>query len=480
MKSKLLVLACAVIAIMLCACQPLNVSSEGSDVVSVAFKVTDEGVSAKAITIGNPLDNANVLYQYKAIPEFTPDNGKALVGATGDVWTSLPSVYNGSEFKMKFSKGPWIFYFRGVDRNDLTPLYKIAAPLKVTLSSKSTADIVFNMEADPAGFSGDNGNGFGTICMNILAQGNSQDGKLVVKYSPIKEENYTKVDFNLTRIDGNKTYFIKDFNLASGNYMMYFTYSTDDGKLNTPMGPYPVQVLTNKNTIVTGRIAHGSEFVTYFSTPNQEFNYRAAFDETAVEEFGLQIVKPEIINKAEEKAEALQVAMEANNNLLENVINNAQSESLSEKQKVPNLKEKEIEKQQIHRVAGYINFNITTVAKEPAKEEPAVAEAAKEEAAKEQVKETKALNAQKKIGIIRQLVYEGELFNLDTYSMGQEDGACYYSVPEQLFKDSAEKHGRAYSSEHVITLKVTWSNGTKTLVAESEPITILFIHNNKD
>ena len=465
MKNKLLVLACAAIVIMLCACQPLNVTSEGSDIVSVAFKVTDEGISAKAITIGNPLDNANVLYQYKAIPSFTPENGKALVGATGDVWTSLPSVYNGSEFKMKFSKGPWTFYFRGVDRNDLTPLYKIAAPLKVTLSSKSTMDIVFNMEADPEGFSGDNGNGFGTISLDIIAQGNSKDGELIVEYSPIVEENYTVASYTPAKIEGNKTYFIKDFKLASGNYKMFFTYQAA-GKEVTYGNPYIVQVLTNQNTTVTGKIAHQSQFITYFSTPGEEFKYRATFDATAIEE-GLKekLVDNKLEEKAEKKAEeALQEAMEAKNQpqmeqialpALEALPTKSEEKSLNnEKEALPaNLKENEIEKQKIYKVFGNVNFALDTVTEKNI--DPAL---------------------QKKIGIIRELICGTEAFNLENYFMGQENGTSHYSIPEQLFKDIDEKHEREYSPEHVITLRVKWSNGNKTLVAESEPITLLFIH----
>ena len=478
MKNKLFVFACAVIAIMLCACQPLNVSSEGSDVVTVGFKVSEEGISTKSIAIGNPLDNLNILYQYKAIPNFKPANGKEIVGATGDVWTDLPAVYNNAEFKMRFTKGAWTLYVRGIDKSDSTPMYRIAAPLKLYLSANTKEDIIFNMEADPEGFRDETGNGLGKVCMNILAQSSSQDGKLVIDYCLIGNDNDTVTTLTPTKIDGFYTYFIKDLSLASGNYIMNFTYH--DEKFKTPMGPYLVQVITNKDTTVTGRIAHQSQFVTYFSTPNNEFNYRASFDETAVEESGLQIAQPAIMNKAEEKTETLQEAMEENNNLLEKINNKVQSEIPSESQNDANKEQLFIdkEKQKIFRVAGNINFNITTIAKEQAKEEvpEAAAEEAKEEVAKEQVKETKALNGQKKIGIIRQVVYQGEFFNLDNYSMGQEDGTCYYSLPEQLFKDSDEKNGRIYSPEHVITLKVTWSNGTKTLVAESEPITVLFIH----
>ena len=453
MKNKLLVLACAAVVIMLCACQPLNVSSEGSDIVSVAFKVTDEGISAKAITIGNPLDNANVLYQYKAIPSFTPENGKALVGATGDVWTSLPSVYNGSEFKMKFSKGPWTFYFRGVDRNDLTPLYKIAAPLKVTLSSKSTMDIVFNMEADPEGFSGDNGNGLGTISLDIVAQGNSEDGELIVEYSPIVEENYTVASYTPAKIEGNKTYFIKDFKLASGNYKMFFTYQAA-GKEVTYGNPFIVQVLTNQNTTVTGKIAHQSEFVTDFSTSNGH-TYRATFDATAIEGLQKKLVDNKLEEKAEEKAEEMKKAVE---------IEDAKSEEKSlnnEKEALP--ANNKIEKQKIYRIFGNINFSLKTV--------------------------TNVFDGQKKIGPRYLVTCNGQTFDLNAvdtqtgnplYWMGDDnDGAAHYSLPEKLFKEIAEKLEIDYSPEQVITLKVVWENTFNHTVlyeAESEPITILFIH----
>ena len=407
MKSKLLILACAAVVIMLCACQPLNVTSEGSDVVSVAFKVTDEGVSAKAITIGNPLDNANVLYQYKAIPSFTPDNGKPLIGATGDVWTSLPSVYNGSEFKMKFSKGPWTFYFRGVDKNDLTPLYKIAAPVKVTLSSKSTMDIVFNMEADPEGFSGDSGDGFGTVCLDIVAQGYSKEGELIVSYSPIGSANFTELPpISPAKIDDSKTYFVEKLKLASGYYVMKFLYHDNNRK--TYMGPYyDVQVMANRNTVVTGVIAHESEYITYFSTPGEEFKYRATFKTTAFD-FG-----------NEEKEDQ-------------------------------------------------ISFELTTLDNNDQQKE------------KEKNNE---INYAKKIGIIHELIWNGRPVNLDSepYFIGQDVNTktITFKIFKGMFKKLADEKNIKYTPENVITLRVTWSDGKKTLVAESEPITIFFMNEKK-
>ena len=459
MKNKVLLLACAVIVMMLCACQPLNVSSGDSDVVTVAFRVAGEGVSSKAISIGNPLYDSNVIYQYKAIPSFKAEK---IVGATGDVWTDFPTVYNGSEFKMKFTKGPWTFYVRGVDRTDLTPLYKIAAPLKVTLTAKSKEDIIFNMEEDPEGLSiyNDTGEGYGTICLNIAAQCNSKEGQLDVAYKPVGSKDYTDtLIFTQPTVNGNKSYFVRNVNLASGNYEMHFVYH--DQKRKTPMGPYLVKVIANKNTTISGRIAHESEFVTDFSGTSGALtkNYRATFDGTAVE--ALQL-KPAVNNKIEENKDveqALKEAMEANNQLeaeqkaeaqpaleyKKAIVNNAE--------KALNLEEKAKEEKKILKVLGNINFTLETL-KEEEKVDPSL---------------------QKKIGIKRELICGSESFNLDNYRTGEENGILYYSIPEKLFMDIDEKHEREYSPEHEITLKIEWSNGRNTVVAESEPITLLFI-----
>ncbi len=456
MKNKVLLLACAVIVMMLCACQPLNVSSGDSDVVTVAFRVAGEGVSSKAISIGNPLYDSNVIYQYKAIPRFKAEK---IVGETGDVWTDFPTVYTGSEFKMKFTKGPWTFYVRGVDRTDLTPLYKIATPLKVTLTAKTKEDIIFNMEEDPEGISiyNDTGEGYGTIVLNIAAQCNSNEGELVVNYKPVGSNNAETIVFAQPTVDGNKSYFVRSVNLASGNYQMQFTYH--DQKRKTPMGPYLVKVIANKNTTITGRIAHESEFVTDFSGTSGAItkNYRATFDGTAVESLSL---KPVINNKIEannEIEQALKEAMEANNKLEAEQKAEAQpaleyKKALNNEEKALNLEEKAKEEKKILKVLGSINFNLETL---------------KEEAVDPSL--------QKKIGIKRELICGNETFNLDTYRTGEENGILYYAIPEKLFQDIDEKHEREYSPEKEVTLRIEWSNGRNTVVAESEPITLLFI-----
>lgn len=450
MKNKLILFVCAAVVMMLCACQPLNVSTGDSDVVTVAFKVSEENASAKAISIGNPAVNSNVIYQYKAIPGFTPENGKELVGATGDVWTDFPSAYSGSEFKMRFTKGLWTFYVRGVDRKDLTPLYKIPAPVKVRLTSKSTQDIIFNVEEDPDGFV-DTGNGTGSVSLDILAQSKSEGGLLVVEYTPLGKDEYTKKTFKAAKIEDFKTYFLDSFDLATGSYEMFFTYQ--DEKFKTPMGPYDVKVVTNKNTSVTGRIAHQSQFITYFSTPNNEFKYRADFDATTIEG-----IKQKVVNDIDKQAvnnaqKALEEAIN-NNQLLEQAAKELKdANDVKEAAPLPAIDKEKIP---VYRIFGNVNFSLTTIKGEEQKE---------------------PVNLQKKIGIIRQVICNGETFNLDgQYSMGQDGDKIYYSLPESMFMDIAEKLQLEYSPEHVITLRVTWSNGKQTLVAESEPITILFLH----
>ena len=459
MKIKVLLLACAVIVMMLCACQPLNVSSGESDVVTVAFRVAGEGVSSKAISIGNPLYDSNVIYQYKAIPRFKAEK---IVGETGDVWTDFPSVYTGSEFKMKFTKGPWTFYVRGVDRTDLTPLYKIAAPLKVTLTAKTKEDIIFNMEEDPEGLSiyNDTGEGYGTICLNIAAQCNSKEGQLDVAYKPVGSKDYTDtLIFTQPTVNGNKSYFVRNVNLASGNYEMHFVYH--DQKRKTPMGPYLVKVIANKNTTISGRIAHESEFVTDFSGTSGALtkNYRATFDGTAVESLNLKPVINNKIDANKDVEQALKEAMEANNQLQAEQKAEAQpaleykKAIVNNEEKALNLEEKAKEEKKILKVLGNINFTLETL-KEEEKVDPSL---------------------QKKIGIKRELICGNEAFNLDTYRTGDENGILYYSIPEKLFQDIDEKHEREYSPEKEVTLRIEWSNGRNTVVAESEPITLLFI-----
>ena len=447
MKNKLILFVCTAVVMMLCACQPLNVSTGDSDVVTVAFKVSDQNISAKAISIGNPMVGSNVIYQYKAIPGFTPEKGKELIGATGDVWTNFPSVYNGSEFKMKFSKGPWTFYVRGVDKRDLTPVLKLPAPIKIRL--KTTQDITFNMEEDPEGFA--DTEGLGTVSLDVLAQSQSKDGVLVVEYSPLGKDEFTKKNFKPAKIDGYKTYFFDTFNLANGDYEMYFTYQDD--KFKTPMGPYDVKVKTNKETTVTGRIAHQSQFITYFSTPNNEFKYRADFDATAIEGIKQKVVNDIDKQAANNAQKALEEAI--NNNQLQEQAAKELKDANDVKEPAP-LPAIEKEKIPVYRIFGNVNFSLTTIKGEEQKE---------------------PVNLQKKIGIVRQVICNGETFNLDgQYFMGQDGDRIYYSLPESMFMDIAEKHQLKYTPEHVITLRVTWSNGKQTLVAESEPITILFLH----
>ena len=392
MKIKVLLLACAVIVMMLCACQPLNVSSGESDVVTVAFRVAGEGVSSKAISIGNPLYDSNVIYQYKAIPRFKAEK---IVGETGDVWTDFPSVYTGSEFKMKFTKGPWTFYVRGVDRTDLTPLYKIAAPLKVTLTAKTKEDIIFNMEEDPEGLSiyNDTGEGYGTICLNIAAQCNSKEGQLDVAYKPVGSKDYTDtLIFTQPTVNGNKSYFVRNVNLASGNYEMHFVYH--DQKRKTPMGPYLVKVIANKNTTISGRIAHESEFVTDFSGTSGALtkNYRATFDGTAVESLNLKPVINNKIDANKDVEQALKEAMEANNQLQAEQKAEAQpaleykKAIVNNEEKALNLEEKAKEEKKILKVLGNINFTLETL-KEEEKVDPSL---------------------QKKIGIKRELICGSE------------------------------------------------------------------------
>ncbi len=271
MKNKLILLACAAIVMVLCACQPLNVSSADSDVVTVSFKVAGEGVSSKAITIGNPLYDSNVIFQYKAIPDFKLDNGKKPVGSTGDVWTDFPSAYNGSSFELRFSKGSWSFDVRGVDKDDSSiVLFRMPSKLNFSLASESTQQIiVFNVEKTPEGF--------GTACLNIIAQTDLQDGTLVVEYNRIGTDKSYKYTFNQpTDIDKYKAFFAADLNLPSGSYIMTFNYQDCDN--DEVLGPFEVEIVNKKDTIVDGRIALYAPYGFEMSANTTKGMTRYAFD----------------------------------------------------------------------------------------------------------------------------------------------------------------------------------------------------------
>ena len=439
MKNKLILLLCAVVVLMLCACDSgsvknssLNIGND-TDTVTVSLAVASEGSSEKAISIDNPVFDSDIIFQYKAIPGFKLANGKTPVGATGDVWTDFPSSFNGSSFELTISKGDWTFDVRGVDKNDTSiVLYKLPAMMSFSFSSKSTRTIVFNIEKISEGF--------GIACLNILVQTDIEDGSLVVEYSPVGSDDSYKCTFKKpTAIDKYKAFFIDTLGLASGNYIMTFHY--EDGKYKANLGPYIVEIADKKDTVVEGRIAHQSNFATYFSTPKEEFKYRATFFGTAVAEVQL---KP-AVNNIKEQAEKKQLIV---NNEVKKAVNN----------EVKQLNNVQKEKQVVKQVPGNINLALAVVGEEQVKEQAA-----------------KAVG-QKKIGIVRELICYGEVFDLDSYSLYQENGTLYYSIPEQLFKDIAEKHKKDYSPEHVISLRVTWTNDKKTLIAESEPVSILYIH----
>ena len=261
---------------------------------------------------------------------------------------------------------------------------------------------------------------------------------------------------------------------------MSIIYNTDE----SVMGPYTVEIVEKKNTSIEGRIATDSYFVTYFSTEKEEFKYRATFNATAVEKFQLKPTNDKIVAvKAEEKK-----AVDAKN-LLEKAKAEFKVAKVDEQKK---LALKQAEKKEISIIdilpdkgERYIDFSLTTT-KGKAEEQKEIVDKAKveinlqEKSIAQEAKQVKSIpeaeNLQKKIGIIRQVICNGQVFDLSRYQTNQEGDTIYYSLPEQLFKDVAGKLGNKYSPEQVITLRVEWSNGSKTLVAESDPIVILFLN----
>ena len=254
MKNKLILLLCAAFVLMLCACDSGSAknSSLDNDVVTVSLAVAPEGSSQKAISIGNPLVDSDIIFQYKAIPHFKLKNGKTPIGATGDVWTNFPSNFNGSSFELTISRGNWTFDVRGIDKNDASIiLYKLPAKMSFSSSATSTNTIVFNIEKTPEGF--------GTACLNILVQTDIDDGRLVVEYKPVGSDDSYEYTFDKpTDIDKYKAFFMENLDLVSGTYIMTFNYK--DSEYKADLGPYIVEIVNKKNTVVEGRIATNRPF----------------------------------------------------------------------------------------------------------------------------------------------------------------------------------------------------------------------------
>ncbi len=451
MKNKLVVIIlCAAIVMSLCACKPLNISSDGngsaSGVISVGFIVEDAS-TAKAISISNPLIddiiNGNIIFQYKAIPGSTSAN--EIVGSTGDEWTPLPSVFTGlgKEFQMKFSAGDWTFDLQGVDKEDSTPKYKLSEQVKANITSNFKDNIIFRVKLEE----GTLGDGEGTIDIDIMAQsnggydGDNDDGQLrravrqqdfaqssgilIVQYRLGGDEKWQEKSFDYDRDSKEddiwKTYFKDSFKLPSGIYEMKFTYHY--GEYKTIMGPYDVIVAADKTTSVTGVMAHESRYLTFFSTSDKKFEYVADFFNGTAEEH----TAGWHMNQDEKKlARAAAVRAEDNDD-----------------QDVGFQPDKSMK---------YIVFGLVTISNN--NNDNPTAES-------------------KKIGTRHILICNGKEYALGeaptSYKVGQDFENDYsitrYAIPETAFDEP----------EQVIKIKVIWSNSGTELVAESEEVTILFI-----
>ena len=445
MKNKFgVIILCAVVIIAMCACKPLNISSDGngsaSGVISVGFIVEDAS-TAKAISISNPLIddiiNGNIIFQYKAIPGSTSAN--EIVGSTGDEWTPLPSVFTGlgKEFQMKFSAGDWTFDLQGVDKEDSTPKYKLSEQVKANITSNFKDNIIFRVKLEE----GTLGDGEGTIDIDIMAQSDggyddgplrravrqqdyAQSGILIVQYRLGGDEKWQEKTFDYDpdskEDDIWKTYFKDSFKLSSGIYEMKFTYHY--GEYKTTMGPYDVIVAADKTTSVTGVMAHESRYLTFFSTSDKKFEYVADFHETAEEHTAGWHMNQD------EKKLARAAAVRAED---------------SDDQDVGFQPDKSMK---------YIVFDLVTISNNN-NDNPTV--------------------ESKKIGTRHILICNGKEYALGeaptSYKVRQDFENGYsittYVIPETAFDEP----------EQVIKIKVIWSNNGTELVAESEEVTILFI-----
>ena len=299
MKNKLILFLCAAVVMMLCACDSGNVNSSSldNDVVTVSFAVAEADSPDKIVAIDSPLNNSNILYQYKAIASFKSSDGKAPKGSTGDVWTNFPSVHNGSTSELTFERGSWTLDVRGIlkgdnyekDKNDYSLLYQTSAPLKVALTTNTTQVIVFNVEKAKEGF------GFADI--NIIAQGDLEmlNPPLVVSFKPIAGGETKEILFKEpTAIDKYKgIYTAEDYELASGVYLMGINYNEKE----SVTGPYVVEIVEKKKTSIDGRIALDLRYGVYFedSTENRldgRLDCAAYFEKTVfdkVKEEGVEL-----------------------------------------------------------------------------------------------------------------------------------------------------------------------------------------------
>ena len=460
MKNKFgVILLCAAIVMSLCACKPLNIHSDGngngngnnggnnsaSGAISVGFVVEEAGAAPEGvISISAPIPddilNGDVVFQYKAIPGSTSSE---TIGATGDEWKALPSVFTGlgEEFKMDFSAGEWTFDLQGVDKEDSTPKYKLSEQVKANITSNFKDNIIFRVKLEE----GTLGDGEGTIDIDIMAQSIggyddyddgqlrravrqqdfAQSGILIVQYRLGGDEKWQEKSFDYDpdskEDDIWKTYFKDSFKLPSGIYEMKFTYHY--GRYKTTMGPYDVIVAADKTTSVTGIMAHESQYMTFFSTSDKKFEYVADFFNGTAEEH----TAGWHMNQDEKKlARAATVRAEDNDD-----------------QDVGFQPDKSMK---------YIVFGLVTISNN--NNDNPTAES-------------------KKIGTRHILICNGKEYALGeaptSYKVGQDFENDYsitrYAIPETAFDEP----------EQVIKIKVIWSNNGTELVAESEEVTILFI-----
>lgn len=239
MKNKFgVIVLCAAIIMSLCACKPLNIHSDSnsssnggnnnaSGAVSVGFVIEKASTAQNTITVSDPTDR-EILFQYKAIPNFTSE--KEIAGATGDVWTDLDSVTIGQEFKKDFSTGEWTFYLQGVDKKDKTIKYQLAEPVKKNITSDFKDTIKLQVEAVNPG----DADGVGDIQLNITATGEEMGefGWLRITLLPRNGDNYQEQEVNTdgegyTASENSFEYIFTD--IPDGTYDISLELYNNDG-----------------------------------------------------------------------------------------------------------------------------------------------------------------------------------------------------------------------------------------------------------
>ena len=278
MKTKFLLFACILFALMLFACaESGDVDDAGNvvetsvsakeGVVTISFAVETEGVAAKAISITNPNFSDKLIFQYKAKPEFKLANGSEPVGTAND-WTVIKDY-------MSFSVGKWTLDVRviekGMGNNSDIIVYQTDAPITADITASSDKLITFSVKELPANT--------GNLYVNVAVRGQGWNkGKMSIILNNVLDGKEQEIEGNPIEegdFDGKeKLFFRKGFkNIPVGLYTVTLSYQ------HAPKEPHYKYLIPNIMEIAVGEETKiegefdgeklpdplNDPFVTYFS-----------------------------------------------------------------------------------------------------------------------------------------------------------------------------------------------------------------------